>query len=399
MALADVTLSPDTRSPSTPWASGDSTPNSQRDRSGNSHSLGISEVLGHGRDGEPRWIVVDARNAVQAGAIGRRAAADARRCGFVAMAVDMYLRLCDVLREDLSERTLLLIGGFAAGLPAARAAFVEASARAPRPHVLLTFRLTTAGTGQACVAREPRAAYGVVRARPTAAAAGPDVTRFTEHINRAEAFVLAGRHAAAERLLRETAGALDRRRAFGLSSTARIALGRLLVERGRPGDADGHFDDAARHAGMAGDDDAAFAARIWQAAARCDCERFTDAESLCRAGARCRIALGGPALLGRSGARSSASVAGARWRRDRCSIAARRRGAPRTRDIDVRIRGRRSGAGAARGWTRVRGGAARHPGGRVRRRVGGTAGACDCSLCSAACADDGWRPGVGTGIV
>ena len=33
---------------------------------------GISEVLGHGRDGEPRWIVVDARNAGQAGAIARR---------------------------------------------------------------------------------------------------------------------------------------------------------------------------------------------------------------------------------------------------------------------------------------------------------------------------------------
>ncbi len=246
-----------------------------------SWELGISEVLDHGRDGEPRWLAVFARNGTQASAIGRRAAATARRHGFVAIAVDLYLKLCDVLREELADRTLLLIGGFEAALPRARAAFIEASAQAPRAHVLLTFR-ATADPGPACLVREARAAYGPARthaARP----AGPELTRYVDDIRRAEGFVLAGCHAAGERLLRRTAAALARRRAFALSSIALTALGRLFLERGRSSDADAIFDEAARSASSAGDEAAALSARIWQAAARCDCERFTEAESLCRA--------------------------------------------------------------------------------------------------------------------
>jgi DNA-binding NtrC family response regulator len=60
-------------------------------------------------------------------------------------------------------------------------------------------------------------------------------------------------------------------------------LGCLLLERGRSGDADAVFNDAAREARSGGDESSALKARIWQAGARCDCERFTEAESLCRA--------------------------------------------------------------------------------------------------------------------
>jgi DNA-binding NtrC family response regulator len=200
----------------------------------------------------------------------------------VAMTVDMYLRLCDVLAADLAERTLLLIGGFAAALPQARMAFIEASARTPRAHVLLTFRSTT-DAGRASVVREARAAYGMVRARAVVRPTGAELARYVDDIARAEAFVLTGRHAAGERLLRKTAAALGRRRALALSSSALIALGRLLLERGRSGDADAVFSEAAGEASSGGDEAAALGARIWQAGARCDCERFTEAESLCRA--------------------------------------------------------------------------------------------------------------------
>jgi hypothetical protein len=49
----------------------------------------------------------------------------------------------------------------------------------------------------------------------------------------AEALHRAGRHAAAERLLLEVAGALLRRGAPGPAAESLVALGRLRVERGR----------------------------------------------------------------------------------------------------------------------------------------------------------------------
>ncbi|HEY6362927.1 MAG TPA: sigma 54-interacting transcriptional regulator, partial [Vicinamibacterales bacterium] len=225
--------------------------------------------------------MVDARNGVQALAIGRRVAEEGRRHGFVAMAVDIYFRLRGLLMEDLAERALLLIGRFMTAEAAGRAALLDASARAARPHVLVTFQCT-AGTAHACVAREARVAYGAVGARSPRETA-PGLARYVDYIDKAEAFLREGRHAAGERLLRETAGALGRRRAFGESAKALTILGRLLLERGRATDADHVLDDAARDAAAAHDEGAGLSARLWQAAARCDCERFTDAESLCRA--------------------------------------------------------------------------------------------------------------------
>jgi DNA-binding NtrC family response regulator len=270
-------------------------PNSQSDARANSQALevgarnswelGVDEVLSHGRDGEPRWIVADVRNAAQAGALARRAAADGQRRGFVTISVANYLRLREVLAAALVERTLLLVGGFTAAMPAAREALLDAAARAPRPHVLLTFRTQEHG-GQPQLAREARTAYGAAprRLRPEGPRIlAPDVARYVEHVARAETFVRAGRHAAGERLLRESAGALERRRVFDLAASAQTALGRLLLERGRAADADGMFEAAARAAGAAQDEEAAVAARVWQASARCDAGRLTASEAIARA--------------------------------------------------------------------------------------------------------------------
>ena len=251
----------------------------------------LIEVLNDARDGAPRWIVADAGNAAQAAAISVRAAADARRRGFVPLLVPLYLRWKEALAVDLDERTLLLIGSFGRGLAAARGALVQAASCSPRPHVLLTFtdrkgpRRTSASIGAACVVREARAAYGAMRAmpRPRSAELPPDVLRLVERASRAHDFQRLGRHAAAERLLRDVAGGLARRQARAPAAATLMTLGRMLLERGRVGSAERAFDEAAQIAQAADEEPIVGEARIWQAAARTDGGRLTDAESICRA--------------------------------------------------------------------------------------------------------------------
>ena len=244
----------------------------------------LVEILNDGRDGDPRWVVADARNGVQAAAVAARTAASARRHGFVPLLVPLYLRWHVALAADLEERTLLLIGSFARGLAAARGAFVQAASSSPRPHVLLTFRCAD-GVGGAGVVREARAAYGAMpaAARSRVAAPPPDVVRLIERAAHAAGLQRSGRHAAAERLLREVGGSLARRQAFTPAAGVHVTLGRMLLERGRPAVAEKIFEDAVQLAQSADDEPAIGEARIWQAAARTDAGRLTDAESICRA--------------------------------------------------------------------------------------------------------------------
>ncbi len=101
--------------------------------------------------------------------------------------------------------------------------------------------------------------------------------------SRAAEFVSSGRHAAAERLLRDVAAALMRRQARAPAAQALISLGRLLLERGRALDAEAAFGQAAGHAHAAKDEALSLSARVWQAAARTDAGQLTAAESVCRA--------------------------------------------------------------------------------------------------------------------
>src|SRR5262245_23721440 len=69
----------------------------------------LMEVLDHGRDGDPRWIVSAARHGSQAGALARRAAAGGRARGYVPVLVPLYHRFRQALGEELQDRALLLI--------------------------------------------------------------------------------------------------------------------------------------------------------------------------------------------------------------------------------------------------------------------------------------------------
>src|SRR5688572_14164373 len=69
----------------------------------------LVELLDHGRDGEPRWVVVETRAGQSSLAVARRVAERARVRGFVPIAADVYLRLRSLLEQDFRHRTLLLI--------------------------------------------------------------------------------------------------------------------------------------------------------------------------------------------------------------------------------------------------------------------------------------------------
>jgi DNA-binding NtrC family response regulator/tetratricopeptide (TPR) repeat protein len=262
------------------------------------------EVLEHGREGEPRWIVADTTTGPRSSQVARHVAAAARVRGYVPISADVYLRLRQVLDAEISQRPLLLIAHPATAIAAGRAALVDAAARWPRPHVLLTFapprafvpRLRAASAGQARLVtasgktsrsglvREARTVYGGRTTRtPIVATLPDDVLRHVTRGSRASEFMSAGRHAAAERLLRDVAAALVRRQAFVPAAQALVSLGRLLLERGRAANAERAFDEAASHAQTANDEAASLSARVWQAAARTDAGELTAAESLCRA--------------------------------------------------------------------------------------------------------------------
>ncbi len=253
----------------------------------------LVEVLDHGREGEPRWVALDADER-PAAAVVRSAADAARARGYVALSAVMYTRLRDVLAEELSERTLLLIVTPGASLAVARTALLAAAAGSPRPHVLLSVgaftepRADPAPIRNLWLVREGGAVYAA-RPHPLHAPAPvpEDVARHVARGARAPEFVRAGRHAAAERLLRDVAAALVRRRSHPAAAQTSIALGRLLLERGRPADAESAFVEAATHADAAKDEPLACCARVWQAAARTDAGRLTAAEALVRAALLC----------------------------------------------------------------------------------------------------------------
>jgi DNA-binding NtrC family response regulator len=243
---------------------------------------GLVEVLDHGTEGVPRWVLVDQRMASVNAVVNRAAHAAAQR-GFVPIAVAMYARVRQAIENDLRDRALVLIASDAAQVADGQRALVHAAAACSRPHVLLTIR--RASGMSAGIVREARAVYGarpLVRAR-VAAPLPADVADHLRRAARAEEFARSGRHAAAERLLREVAASLNRRGAIAQAAQASLRLGQLLLERGRAVDADRVFDDVSKVVDRSVDQQVLWHARLWQAAARIDQAQFTSAEAICRA--------------------------------------------------------------------------------------------------------------------
>ena len=243
-------------------------------------SLGqsIIEALDHGRDGWPRWVHLAVPPRQRERVIGR-AIASAEERGYVPVAVRRYWAQPLEKREELGIRTLLLNDDGEVEPARAHAVLLDAAARSPRPHILLTFQQASASR-QPLVVREARAvSYGPPRLQRVP----PDVARLLERASIAERFARAGRHAAAERLLREVAASLARRSVHGESCRVMLVLGQMLLDRGRPRAVFDVCDEAASVAQSGGDDSRVVEARLMQAEARIADAALVDAEALCRA--------------------------------------------------------------------------------------------------------------------
>ena len=97
----------------------------------------LIELLDHGREGWPRWFALDA-TPQQWRLRARLAAAAARRRGYVAIAVDVFLRMRTLLADELRTRAMVLIARPGSSTDLLHAALLHAAAISPGPHVLLT---------------------------------------------------------------------------------------------------------------------------------------------------------------------------------------------------------------------------------------------------------------------
>jgi len=130
-------------------------------------------------------------------------------------------------------------------------------------------------------------AHLVREARPAyvAPAAGESrrVTELVLRAKRAGEFVASGRHAAAERLLRDVIAAVARRDSFVHASRLSITLATVLADRGRLADAYAALEGAIKFAQSSRAEALMIEARIRQATIRTAEAALVEAEALCRA--------------------------------------------------------------------------------------------------------------------
>src|SRR5688572_29565266 len=147
----------------------------------------LIELLDHGREGSPRLFALQA-TPHQWRLRARLAAAAARRRGYVAIAVDVFLRMRTLLADELRTRAMVLIARPGSSTDVLQAALLHAAAISSGPHVLLTcpVRLkadttmphATSRTARRWHAAEARAAYSPGRLRVVAPLRVPeDVAR------------------------------------------------------------------------------------------------------------------------------------------------------------------------------------------------------------------------------
>jgi hypothetical protein len=240
----------------------------------------ILDLLDHGCDGEPRWLMLDAGDAATAAQLSRAVAREAERRGYVPIAADELSSLVRAPRDDMRHRTFALLNTQAANAPLDASALTLASTFNARPHLLVTVVVAARRAPRTPVVREARAAYAADSDRDAAWSA--DAEKYLARAAQAFALARKGRHAPAIRMLREAAAALARRRETRAAARVTVQLGRVLLERGHADDAAAIFAEAATLADAVHSGEAAVA-RVWVALARTDDGRLTEAEGLLRA--------------------------------------------------------------------------------------------------------------------
>jgi len=236
----------------------------------------VGPVLDSGREGRPQHVRLAVPEGVARTALVEAVATTAQRRGYVPVAATVFPEVRLALGEDTRERAFVLIADEGQSTRA-RLALMAAAATSTRPHTLVTI----AGGVRADAVREARTAYGGVRRSPVAM--HPDVVALVARATRAEAFVREGRHAAAVRLLRETAAALERRTAMVPAAQVMTRLAWLFYDRGRLDEAQAAAGEVVRLGELAGEADLAADAYLLTALVRIDLVRLTEAEALARA--------------------------------------------------------------------------------------------------------------------
>jgi len=109
------------------------------DRASEAPPAAYVELLEHGAEGSPRRFTLDL-GRLSWREHQRMAAAEARRRGYVAVALDVFFRIRLLLVDELRTRAMVLIATPDAPPDVTRIALLHAAAMSSGPHVLLTTR-------------------------------------------------------------------------------------------------------------------------------------------------------------------------------------------------------------------------------------------------------------------
>ena len=262
----------------------------------------LIEVFETGEPARPRAVEVSLPPDARRGVLLSQMAREARLRGYVPVNTALLSEGAATapdrgsLREALADRHVLLLHDLRrGGSRASLALFLVALGLSnSRPHVVA---LLADSIHPRLQARERPAPYLPDRPESSGGAAPARTLRLASPANRidsvaarAEAGIGAagrlaasGRHAAAERLLRESLGALSRRGDPLGSGWAAVALGSLLLVRGRAAQSASLFEAARQHFDRASAAPAAGRCAVHLALAWTDLGRLEEAEAALRA--------------------------------------------------------------------------------------------------------------------
>jgi DNA-binding NtrC family response regulator len=259
----------------------------------------LADVLEGGVSGRPRAVRVSPRNGAAGRILPRALARLARLHGYVPVTTMVLNADAPVAhhlgrwREAIDGRHVLLLqtGDRSSESSSGAAFFVSLGLSSDRPHVLLRLDTPTLPTARRnpSTVREQSADYvttaGLHHDGPRV---WPPVSarEAREFRTRAEAIVQAvgrGRHARAERLLREMMGSCARRHDEEAAGESALALGRLLLVRGQPAEAFRTLERARQHFDRVRCATGAVRAAVFAGLAWTDEGRLREAESAIRA--------------------------------------------------------------------------------------------------------------------
>ncbi len=272
----------------------------------------LTDVLDAGVSGRPRTVRLDTRGRKPGRLLTWAFARAARLHGYIPIGTPM-LRLEGASshgftgwRDAVSGRHVLVLQVGCRSVEGDDAAlyFLELGLSSDRPHVLLQVNAGSrrAAAHRGTVVREQSAEYvsgtsvapAGERAWPSCAAIARSGLRDREAAI-AEA-AGAGRHAQAERMLRDALGACARRRDEGAAGESALVLGRLLLVRGQVAEASRIIERAREHFNRARAATGAVYAAVFAGLAWTDDGRLREAEAALRATRIAAVELAQPLL-------------------------------------------------------------------------------------------------------